>query len=60
MSSERIHGLHSFACDTCPEFIETQARDFSEALAAAKGEGWVAYNVDGVWCHACPGCKERR
>lgn len=60
MSSERIGGTHSFSCDTCPEHFDTEQRDFTAALSDAKGEGWVAYPVSGEWCHACPGCKERR
>lgn len=59
MSSERVAGSWSFTCDSCPEFIETEQRDFTDALGEAKAAGWIAYNVSGEWCHACPDCKDR-
>jgi hypothetical protein len=60
MSSERIGGVHSFQCDSCSEYLETDERDFNTALSIAKGDGWVAYNLSGEWFHACPACKEVR
>ena len=60
MSSERYGGRVSFACDTCPETIDTDEGDFKAALGEAKAAGWSAYNVSGEWCHACPACREDR
>lgn len=60
MSSERNGGRHTFCCDTCGEVIDTEENEFNAALGFAKGEGWRAYPVQGVWCHACPDCKEDR
>lgn len=60
MSHERTGGRVTFQCDTCPEAAETDTGDFNEALAEVKSDGWQAYPVRGVWCHACPACKRSR
>jgi hypothetical protein len=57
MSSEKNGGRWTFQCDECPEAVVTQCSDFKEALAEAKGEGFVAYSRDGMWFHACASCK---
>lgn len=60
MSSEYYGRRWTFCCDTCGETIDTSEPDFNDALGFAKGEGWRAYPVRGIWCHACPECKEAR
>lgn len=59
MSNEIIKGEVVFSCDgeDCDEYLETGERDFGEANAARKAEGWTAFQVDGVWEHRCPSCK---
>jgi hypothetical protein len=57
MSSEKNGGRWTFQCDTCPEAVVTNLSDFNEALAEAKGEGFVAFNRGGIWFHACADCK---
>lgn len=60
MSHEAIRGLHRFSCDTCGQAIESSAREFNEALAEAKSDGWKAYSLGGMWFHACSeSCRER-
>jgi hypothetical protein len=60
MSAERNGGVWSFQCDSCPEAIDTDARDFESAVSEAKSEGWQPYMDRGQWNHACPNCKESR
>jgi hypothetical protein len=60
VSVERQGGAIGFQCDSCPEFFESEERDFNAALSEAKGAGWRAYPVGGVWCHACPDCKREQ
>lgn len=58
MSAEKNGGVWSFQCDSCPEAVTTEERDFHAALSEAKGEGFVAFNRGGIWFHKCAGCKE--
>ncbi len=44
-------------CDNCSnEFSESHIFDFSEAMRAAKEEGFINRQVDGEWKNFC--CKE--
>jgi hypothetical protein len=53
MSITRTYGDIEFECDNCGDSIETHTDDFTDALNFAKGEGWSARPVDGVWKHFC-------
>ena len=57
MSSEKNGGRWRFQCDVCPGALDTNIRDFHEAFAMAKGEGWIAFQRDGMWFHKCNGCR---
>ena len=44
-------------CDTCPETIETEDREFAEAKDFAFGKGWRRYKgPDDKWADSCPVC----
>jgi hypothetical protein len=60
VSTERQGGFVVFTCDTCTEIRESDERDFNAALAEAKGAGWQAYQLGGLWCHRCANCAEDR
>lgn len=60
MTSETIRGLHRFTCDSCGDTFESSEREFTAALSDAKGDGWQAYSLSGMWFHACsPSCREK-
>lgn len=48
-----------FLCDSCTESIDTEERDFQEAVATMRGAGWNATRIGqpGDWVHACPDCR---
>lgn len=55
----RIHGDIHFECDGCGDNIDTEEKDFSDALRQAKSHGWKPRQVNGVWLHYCGGCDDR-
>lgn len=57
MAIDRYHGEIIFECDRCHDTTETSERDFSEAMATMKAEGWVARKVGQEWRHYCQQCK---
>lgn len=52
----RIHGVIHFECDGCAASIDTEQREFSDALRDAKADGWKPRQVNGVWMHYCGDC----
>lgn len=59
MSLERQHGKIIFTCDDgkCHESLDTDTRNFDEALEMLKSEEWKTYkNKDGSYTHICPTC----
>ena len=54
---DRQHGALIFECDTCSETYEPETKDFNEAWAKAKGDGWRATRVGDIWTHSCPQCE---
>lgn len=53
---DRQHGNIVVECDACSEVLETETRDFDEARAVMKREGWSAREFGGVWQHGCDRC----
>jgi hypothetical protein len=53
-----IHGRHVFECDACGETLETETKDFSEALRIMRSAEWRARQVGSDWVHTCFGCAE--
>lgn len=49
-------GLILVECDSCPEVLETETRDFTEARAVMKREGWKVGKIANEWLHGCPRC----
>lgn len=59
MTYDANGGNGVFHCDTCPEHIETDKDDFTQALIVARRKGWKTYKgPDKQWAHACPACVE--
>lgn len=60
MSLEREKGTRhvQFACDGCPEALDTETDDFGEARAAMKRAGWTTTKVGSDWLHHCRDCSE--
>lgn len=58
MTVARDFGEIVFHCDgkKCHEYLETGTRDFKEALATLKEEGWIATLEETEWEHYCPEC----
>lgn len=47
----------AFSCDTCPEALDCDGREFIEAKKFAEERGWRTYKgPDGGWAQACPAC----
>lgn len=45
------------SCDECPETIDTERDDFTEARTAITKFGWRTFRgPDGKWANACPLC----
>ena len=62
MAIERIKGAVAFFCDLdgCDEGIETDERQFEDALSHAKAEGWVfAKRGPNEWSHFCCAAHEQ-
>ena len=57
MSIDRQYGEVSFACDVCPEAIETGESEWADANARFRSLGWRAENVGAEWTHLCPKCQ---
>lgn len=55
MSVDRQYGRVIFICDDCGESYEASSRDFTEAWAEAKDEGWTVTHAhrDAPWVHWC-------
>jgi hypothetical protein len=53
------HGNGHYVCDTCPEDIATDEREFEDRQLALKKAGWRTYKgPDGAWAHSCASCVE--
>lgn len=61
MTMQLDHGAQAFVihCDTCPEALDTEHIDFTEARTAAQAKGWRSYKgPDKEWAHSCPSCTQ--
>lgn len=57
MTMDRQKGQIVFMCDECDTIIETVTRDFDEARAYLRANGWQAHTEDGeTWTHTCESC----
>ena len=45
-------------CDHCPEILETDERDFHNAVREMKNKGWVIKKIGNNFDHTCPSCAE--
>lgn len=58
MSVERYKGDIVFTCDECnSEELDSNTKDFSEALEVLKMNGWTYLQEGGEWKHICPDCN---
>lgn len=55
MTTHRIKGHVVFECDSCGEAIDS-GRDWDEALADVKEQGWQFRLSNGEWNHFCSDC----
>lgn len=47
----------AFTCDTCPESIDVDGREFAEAKEYIQSKGWRTYmGPDKKFAQACPSC----
>jgi predicted RNA-binding Zn-ribbon protein involved in translation (DUF1610 family) len=53
---DRQHGKIIFECDVCGDTLESDTRDFNEALLTLKNESWSARKIGSDWVHSCPEC----
>lgn len=54
----RIHGKYVFECDACGDTLETETKDFNEALRIMRDANWRAQQVGSDWVHSCFGCAD--
>lgn len=59
MSIDRASTGVWFNCDSCPEGLDTETHDFSEALAELRHARWTAKQVRGEWVHTCKACQDK-
>lgn len=57
---DRQHNAIVFECDGCPETLETDESEFSDAMAQLRREGWKAEKVGDEWVHLCVTCRGRK
>ena len=58
MTVQRDHRQVIFECDACGDTYDAGTDDFTDAYAAAKDDGWIAFkNGEGEWEHRCEDCK---
>lgn len=54
---DRQHGLIIFECDNCADTLETGEREFPDAMAVFRREGWKAQRSGSAYVHACRACR---
>ncbi len=54
----RIYGHIVVECDACGKSLGTDTKDFEEARAIMKQNGWIARKFGDVWQHRCESCME--
>ncbi|MES2671596.1 MAG: hypothetical protein V4673_14425 [Pseudomonadota bacterium] len=54
---DRQHGTIQFQCDRCLAVLETDTKEFADASAAAKRDGWTFMKLGKDWLHKCGACK---
>lgn len=59
MTLDRVEGQIVFYCDSCPEVLETETRDFDEARTIQHNARWKARRAGAGWEHSCPVCVEK-
>jgi hypothetical protein len=53
---DRQGGKILVECDSCPEVLDTETGDFTEAREMMKREGWRVRKIANDWLHGCPSC----
>jgi hypothetical protein len=54
----RIHGKINFECDGCAEVLDTETKDFDEAMRVLRGEMWDSQKIGADWAHYCSRCAD--
>lgn len=55
--TDRQKGSIFFSCDGCCEVLDTDTKEFDEALERLRSEEWKSRRNGKEWSHYCPGCK---
>lgn len=58
MTIHRSYGEVEFHCDSCPEILETETKDFQAALKVFKNSDWITRKIENDFHHVCPDCLE--
>lgn len=53
----RIYGEIVFQCDCCDKTLDTDTKDFDEALSKMRSEEWKCRKSGKDWLHYCPDCN---
>ena len=53
MSITKDRGNIVFECDCCSETLDTEEKDFEDAMRTAKDNGFKAICIYGEWKHIC-------
>jgi len=49
-------GIIYVECDSCPEVLDTETKDFNEARDVMRREEWKVRKIANEWLHGCPKC----
>lgn len=52
----RIYGKINFECDDCGEVLDSDTKDFDDAMGVLRAEGWRSEKLGQDWSHYCPKC----
>lgn len=53
----RIAGNIVFECDRCADILDTEEKDFGDALGVMRDSGWKAEKIGQDWSHSCDACE---
>lgn len=59
MSVEKEEGRFVFVCDVCGDELQTDERNWNEALEVKRFEDWGSRKEGGAWIDVCESCKGR-
>ena len=54
---DRQFGKVVYECDNCGDGLDTEEREFEDALSVFRAAGWLAEKVGREWVHTCGKCR---